>query len=46
MTEILIGKIVRPVFSRFATTCMLQPEHKSQVAESGMIITRMGSAID
>jgi hypothetical protein len=38
--------ISRPVSPRFANRCLLQPEQRNVVDESGMIRTQMGSTID
>jgi hypothetical protein len=35
-----------PVSPRFATRCLLQPEQRTLVAESGIIRTQMGNTID
>jgi hypothetical protein len=38
--------ISRPVSSHFVPRCLLQPEQRSLVDESGMVRTQMGSTVD
>jgi hypothetical protein len=38
--------IFRPVSPRFATRCLLQPQQRTLVDESGMIGPHMGSTVD